>query len=109
VFLHPVGSAGHVVHSGASEARNVDALFFILGWVRYGYDKKRAGTRYTKVVFLHPVGSAGHIVHSDASGARNVNVLFLKLGWARCGSINIAPGHVTLNLCFCIRWDLRVT
>jgi hypothetical protein len=30
VFLHLVGSAGHVVQSGASGARNIDALFFIL-------------------------------------------------------------------------------
>jgi hypothetical protein len=27
VFLHPVGSVGHVVHFGASGLRNIDALF----------------------------------------------------------------------------------
>jgi hypothetical protein len=34
VFLHSVGSVGHVVHFGASRARNIDTLFFILGWDR---------------------------------------------------------------------------
>jgi hypothetical protein len=31
VFLHLVGSAGHVVHSCASGASNIEALFFMVG------------------------------------------------------------------------------
>jgi hypothetical protein len=30
VFLHPVGSMGHIVRSGVSRVRNIDPLFFIL-------------------------------------------------------------------------------
>jgi hypothetical protein len=129
VFLHPVGSTGHVVHSGASRVQNIDTLFFMLEWAgaasvksasghvapnlcfcirwdqrsrsafwcvrgmtrrctifhaRVGpvrFPKKRAGTRYAKLVFLLPVGYAGHVVYTGASGARNVNALFFMFGW----------------------------
>jgi hypothetical protein len=54
VLLHQVGSAGHVVHSGASGMRNIDELFFMLGWPWCSFHQKRDGTRYSELVFLHP-------------------------------------------------------
>jgi hypothetical protein len=69
VFLHSLRSTDHVLHSGASGARNIDALLFRLWWVRYGFDKKRIGTQCAELVFLHLVGSVGQVVHSSASGA----------------------------------------
>jgi hypothetical protein len=42
VFLHLVGSAGHVVHSGASGPLNIDALFFKLRWAWCSFHKKCA-------------------------------------------------------------------
>jgi hypothetical protein len=67
VFLHSVGPADNVVHSDAFRPRKVDALFFMLGWDPYGFDKKRAGTHYAELVFLHPVAYVGCVVQSGAS------------------------------------------
>jgi hypothetical protein len=109
LFSHLVRWAVHVVHSGASGARNVIALFFMLRWDRYGFDKNHAETCYAEIVFLHLVVSVEHVVHSGVSGARNVIALFFMLGCDRPDSTKSAPGHVTQNLCFCIRRDQRVT
>jgi hypothetical protein len=58
-------------------------LFFMLGWDRYGFNKKSNGTHYAELVFLHPFGYAGCVVHSGVSGARSVDT-FSCLG-GRCG------------------------
>jgi hypothetical protein len=81
--LHPVGSVGHVVHCGASGARNIDALFFLLRWDRYGFQKKRVDTRHAKCLFFQLLGYAGHIVHSGASGVQNIDTLIFMLVWDR--------------------------
>jgi hypothetical protein len=51
VFLHPVGSAGHVMYSGASRERNIDTLFFMLRWAWCGFHKKCTRTCYGTLMF----------------------------------------------------------
>jgi hypothetical protein len=55
VFLHPVGSVGHVVHSVASGVRSIDTLFFMLQWAQHSFHKKHDMTCYTELVFSHPI------------------------------------------------------
>jgi hypothetical protein len=52
VFVHLVGSTGHVGHSSASEMRNVNLLFFMIGWAQCGPHKNREETCYAKLVFF---------------------------------------------------------
>jgi hypothetical protein len=44
------------------------ALFFMLAWDSYGFEKNGTRTRYAELVFLHTVAYVGFIVHTDASG-----------------------------------------
>jgi hypothetical protein len=98
VFLHPVGSVAHVVHSGVFGQRNVDVLFLMLD--QYELYKKRASTHYAKLVFLHPLGSVGHTVHSGASRLRNVDALFFMLGWDNVDSKKLCRDMLRLT-CVC--------
>jgi hypothetical protein len=66
-FFHLMGTVGHLVHSGASGARNVNSLFFMLRWARCCFHKKHTRTHYVELMFLHLVGSVGLVVHSGAS------------------------------------------
>jgi uncharacterized membrane protein YqjE len=69
VLLYLLGSVGHVVHSLASGAQNIDALFFMLVWDQFRFNQKHDGTCYTELVFWHLVVSAGHVVHFGVFGA----------------------------------------
>jgi hypothetical protein len=83
--------------------------FFMLGWDRYGCDRKHTKTHYAKLMFLHPVGSTGHVVYSGSSEPLNNDAVFFILGWPGSVSIKTVSGCVAPNLNFCIRWDLWVT
>jgi hypothetical protein len=57
--LHPVGSAGHVVNSGAPAARNINALFFMLVWDRYRFHKKHTRTHHARTCVFASGGICG--------------------------------------------------
>jgi hypothetical protein len=67
------------VQSSTSGPRNIDALFFMLGYDSYRFNKKPVGTRYTELVFFNLVGSVSHVVYSGVFKPQNVNALFFML------------------------------
>jgi hypothetical protein len=71
--------------------------------------KEHATSCYADLCFFYSVGSTCHVVHSSASRSEASMRYFSCSGGASMDSTRNAPGHVTPNLCFCIRWDLRVT
>jgi hypothetical protein len=81
----------------------------MLGWDPNGFHKKHARARYAERVFLHPLGSSVHVVDSGVSGRGTSMHYFSCAGGTGKDSTKVKLGHVTPNLCFCIRWDLLVT
>jgi hypothetical protein len=67
VFLHPVGYAGRIVHSGASGVQNANS-FSCSGGPGAVYIKSPPGHVTPNLCFLHHVGCAGRVVRSGASG-----------------------------------------
>jgi hypothetical protein len=65
LFLHPVGSAGHVVHSGHETSTH---SFLCSTGTATDSTKSVPGHVMPNFLFLHPVGSTGHVVHSSMSG-----------------------------------------
>jgi hypothetical protein len=51
MFLDPVGSVGSVVHFSVSGARNIDAIFFMLGWDGVDSTKCALGNVMSSVCF----------------------------------------------------------
>jgi hypothetical protein len=108
VCLHPVGSAGHVVRSGLSGARNVDTLFSF----PFGPSVDPTKT-YWETLHQICVFASGGIYGSCSAfwcveGTKR-DTLFVIPGWVRHRSHKKCVGTCYANLCFCIRWDLRVT
>jgi hypothetical protein len=69
VFLHTVGSAGHVVHSGPSGHEMSMHYFSCSGGTSAVFIKSAPGHVMPNLCFLHLVGSMGHVLHSDVCGA----------------------------------------
>jgi hypothetical protein len=96
-FLHPMGSVSHIVQSGASGARNINALFLMLGWDWYRYDKSAPGHVTSKlcvciwwdlqVTWSIPV----HLGHKTSMQS------FSCSGGLGVVSLKSAPGHITPN------------
>jgi hypothetical protein len=109
VFFAPSG-----IYESRSALWNIRGVkrrctIFHARWARCRSHKKRVRTRYNEHVSLHLVGSSGHVVHSGVSAVRNIDELFSFPVGPDADTTKSLSGHVILNLCFCMQWDLWFT
>jgi hypothetical protein len=105
-FLHPVGSTGHVVHCSAHGVRNIDALFCMIGWDRYGFQQKRAKRHNAKLVFCIQWDLRVTYCIPLCLVCKTLTHYFSCSGGTGTDSTKSVLGHVTPNMCFCIWWGL---
>jgi hypothetical protein len=55
----------------------------MLGFDRYGFHTKRAGTNYAELVLLHLVGFVGHVVYCGVPG-RGTSTHYFSGVWGWC-------------------------
>jgi hypothetical protein len=93
VFLRPVGSVGHIVHSSASGAQNVDTLFSI-----------RSGVEQIRLYLCICIWWDLHVMLCiSVPPGREMSTHYFSLSGG-LGTVSIkSAGHVTPNLCFSIR------
>jgi hypothetical protein len=109
VFLSPVESTGHVVHSGASGRESTMHYFSCSSGTCAVSTKSALGQVMSNLCVLDPVEYTGHVVSSGPFGAQNIDALFFMLVWDWYGFQKKCAGTHYAKLVFCIRCDPWVT
>jgi hypothetical protein len=97
------------VHSGASGARNIGALFFLIWWPGVVSIKSALGHTTQKLCFC--IGCYLWVKYCILVRLRRKTLMhyFCCLGGSGADSIKSAAGHITSTLCFYIRCNRWVT